>query len=206
VPAHPVAQQLLHAFGRGIAAPSANRFGRVSPTTAAHVEAEFSTDIGIILDGGSCEIGVESTIVDVSRGGCVLLRPGRVSPSQIAATLGIAVESIELRRETAPRVPGNLEAHYAPNTPLRLMPRDMLVREITASDAALAFGSPPANANQARWIAAAPDALAYAHDLYANLRRLDAFACARMLIEQPPAGEAWEAAADRLRRAQAGSG
>jgi L-threonylcarbamoyladenylate synthase len=206
VPAHPIAQQLLRAFGKGIAAPSANRFGRVSPTTAAHVEAEFSAGVGIILDGGPCEVGIESTIVDVSRGGCTILRPGHISSSQIAETLDVAVESTELRSNTAPRASGTLEAHYAPNTPLRLMSRDTLGREITASDAVLAFGLPPANADQAHWITAAPDALAYAHDLYANLRRLDAFGCARMLIEQPPAGEAWVAATDRMRRAEAGSG
>jgi L-threonylcarbamoyladenylate synthase len=206
VPAHPVAQQLLRAFGNGIAAPSANRFGRVSPTTAAHVEAEFGANVGIILDGGPSEVGIESTIVDVSRGSCVVLRPGRISATQIAETLGVAVASTELRGNAAPRASGTLEAHYAPNTPLRLLSGDDLVREIEVSDAVLAFGAPPASADQAHWITASTAALVYAHDLYANLRRLDAFGCARMLIEQPPAGEAWAAVADRLRRAEAGSG
>jgi len=210
VPAHLVAQKLLHAFGKGIAAPSANRFGRISPTTAAHVETEFArgagAGIGIILDGGPCEVGIESTIVDLSRGGCTLLRPGRISASEIAQALGCAVESAEVQGDSAPRAPGTLEAHYAPNTPLRLMNSEELAWDVTKSDAVLAFASPAANAPRKNWIIAAPDALTYAHDLYANLRRLDALGCARMLVELPPVAEAWVAVTDRLRRAQAGSG
>ena len=210
VPAHPVAQNLLRAFGSGIAAPSANRFGRVSPTAAAHVEAEFAdgptSGVGLILDGGACEVGIESTIVDLSRGGCVLMRPGRIGASEIGKTAGCNPESTERRLDKAPRAPGMLQIHYAPNTPLHLVARDVLLREVKPEHAVLAFGSPAAGATREHWIAAAPDAVAYAHDLYANLRRLDALACTRMLVEQPPAGEAWVAVTDRLRRAAAGSG
>jgi L-threonylcarbamoyladenylate synthase len=210
VPAHPVAQKLLQTFGGGIAAPSANRFGRISPTTAAHVEAEFATSngagIGIILDGGPCEVGIESTIVDLSRGSCVVLRPGHVSASQIADVIRVDVESAELPADNAPRASGTLEGHYAPNTPLRLLPRDVLLREFKSGDAVLALGPAPMGAPREHWLAAPAEALAYAHDLYANLRRLDALGCMRMLVEQLPQGEAWEATADRLRRAEAGSG
>lgn len=143
VPAHPVAQKLLRAFGNGVVAPSANRFGHVSPTTAAHVEAEFmgnsAANIAMILDGGPCEVGIESTIVDLSRGGCVLLRPGRISASQIEQAIGGVVESNGLRRETAPRASGMLDVHYAPNTPLHLLSREVLLREVKPGDAVLAF-------------------------------------------------------------------
>jgi L-threonylcarbamoyladenylate synthase len=207
VPAHPVAQKLLQAFGRSIAAPSANRFGRISPTTATHVEAEFAANsgagIGIILDGGPCEVGIESTIVDLSRGGCVVLRPGHISARQIADAIRGGVESAEVQSETAPRVSGTLEAHYAPNMPLRLMSREAILREFKSGDAVLSFGQAPTGAGH--WLVAAAEASAYAHDLYANLRRLNALGCKRILVEQLPQGEAWEAAADRLRRAEAGS-
>jgi L-threonylcarbamoyladenylate synthase len=210
VPAHPVAQKLLQASGRGIAAPSANRFGRISPTTAAHVEAEFAASNGagidIILDGGACEVGIESTIVDLSRSGCVVLRPGHISASQIAETISSSVEFADAQSDKGPRAPGTLEAHYAPNTPLQLLPRDVLLREFRSGDAVLALGPAPAGAPREHWIAAKPEAPAYAHDLYANLRQLDALGCSRMLVEQLPQGEAWEAVADRLRRAEAGSG
>jgi L-threonylcarbamoyladenylate synthase len=203
VPSHPVAQQLLRAFGKGVAAPSANRFGRVSPTTAAHVAAEFGEQgtVDLILDGGACEVGIESTIVDLSRGGCVVLRPGRIGAAELAHVIGTGVDTTP-QYDDAPRAPGMLEAHYAPNTPLRVLARDALLLEAKEGDAVLAFAATAAGTQNAHWIVAAPDAIAYAHDLYANLRKLDALKCQRMLIEQPPAGDAWTAILDRLGRAQ----
>src|SRR5213078_4880115 len=121
VPGHPVALQLLREFGGGIAAPSANRFGRISPTTAEHVRSDLASEVELILDGGACEIGIESTIVDLSRGRPVLLRPGRIAAGDIAAQLGVAPLA---RDSAAPRAPGELAAHYAPRQPLRLVASD----------------------------------------------------------------------------------
>ncbi|HEY5290991.1 MAG TPA: L-threonylcarbamoyladenylate synthase, partial [Burkholderiales bacterium] len=126
IPGHPVALELLQAFagaegGRafsGIAAPSANRFGRISPTTAAHVRAELGAAVEWVLDGGECGVGIESTIVDLSRGRAVLLRPGQITPAQIAAVLGDEVAQPDA---AAPRVPGAQGSHYAPRTPLHLV-------------------------------------------------------------------------------------
>jgi L-threonylcarbamoyladenylate synthase len=207
IPSHPVARQLLRNFGDGIAAPSANRFGRVSPTTAQHVEAEFGGSIDLILDGGACEVGIESTIVDLSRGRAVLLRPGRIGAAEIASVLGEPVQTAypENEKGDAPRAPGTLEAHYAPVTPLSVVDGDGLQREIAAGDAVLAFAAPPEGFANGQWISASRSAVAFAHDLYANLRRLDTLGCARILVEQPPAEEEWMAVNDRLRRAAAGS-
>ena len=111
VPGHPIALELLREFRGGIAAPSANRFGRVSPTSAEHVRSDLGSDVDLILDGGACEIGIESTIVDVSRGRPVVLRPGRISEDDIASALGFP----PARRDPgAPRAPGALPSHYAP--------------------------------------------------------------------------------------------
>ena len=205
VPGHPVAQQLLRAFGGGIAAPSANRFGRISPTTAAHVAAEFSGANGIemILDGGACEVGIESTIVDVSRGGCVVLRPGKIDAAQIAEAAACKVESATYGSSDTPRASGTLQVHYAPVTPLRLIASSSLLAEVRGTDAVLAFTVVPAGMDAAKWIAVKRDPFAYAHDLYANLRNLDLLACARILVETPPVEENWAAINDRLRRAAA---
>jgi L-threonylcarbamoyladenylate synthase len=205
VPGHPVAQQLLRAFGGGIAAPSANRFGRISPTTAAHVAAEFgaASEMTMIVDGGACDVGIESTIVDVSRGGCMVLRPGRIGAAQIAEVVGRAVGTATQRAPDAPRASGTLEVHYAPVTPLRLVASSSLFAEVRSADAVLAFGPAAAGIESEKWIVAKRDARAYAHDLYANLRSLDALACARILVEAPPDEESWAAINDRLRRAAA---
>jgi len=125
-PSHPVAQALLSAFkgGQGgIAAPSANRFGHVSPTTAQHVREEFGSSVEV-LDGGPCEVGIESTIIDLSRGFAALLRPGHITPRQIADVLGVAPRLPDGSDATAPRASGTLKAHYAPRTPLALLTLD----------------------------------------------------------------------------------
>ncbi len=132
VPAHPMARRLLQAFGGGIAAPSANRFGRVSPTTAQHVRDELGGAVDLILDGGACEVGIESTIVDLSTGAAILLRPGRISATAIEQVTGQPVLSAT---SASPRASGTLAAHYAPTIPLRLAtPRSLerIVREHAA--------------------------------------------------------------------------
>lgn len=201
-----LANKLLNAFNRlgargGIAAPSANRFGHVSPTTAQHVRDEFGPDLPV-LDGGACEIGLESTIVDFSRGEPVLLRPGGISRARIEQVLGAA-----LSRDMAgaPRASGTLAAHYAPRTALTLVDRATIAEELTDPGVAvLALGYEPAHATVRAWIAGSNDPVTYAHDLYANLRTLDASGARRILVEVPPKAPEWEAVNDRLARATAG--
>ncbi|HYC38731.1 MAG TPA: L-threonylcarbamoyladenylate synthase [Usitatibacter sp.] len=205
-PAHPVARALLEAFARigsgGVAAPSANRFGHVSPTTAQHVREEFGPSLPLI-DGGSCDVGLESTIVDLSRGEPVLLRPGGISRAQLEAALARPLRD---RDAGAPRVSGTLEAHYAPRTALSLVAGDALDAAAVRPDVAiLALRGKPPGAHATAWIAAPAEPTRYGHDLYANLRSLDASGANRILVEAPPAEPAWEAVNDRLRRAAAGS-
>ena len=207
-PSHPVAQALLREFARigsgVVAAPSANRFGHVSPTTAEHVRQEFGPEL-FVLDGGACDVGLESTIVDLSRGSPVLLRPGAITRSDLEQALGEAPRD---RDAEAPRASGTLAAHYAPHTALQLLDAAALRREIQRPErlAVLAF-TPPAEARGVRrWITGSTDAVRYGHDLYANLRALDASGAERILVEKPPQGPEWEAVNDRLGRAAAGSG
>ena len=206
-PSHPVAQALLRGFARigsgAVAAPSANKFGHVSPTTAAHVRDEFGPDL-FIVDGGDCEVGLESTIVDLSRGAPVLLRPGGVSREAIEAVLG---EPLRARDAQAPRASGTLAAHYAPATALTVVDADTLAEDLGSGTnlAVLAMSEPPPTARVTSWITAKRDPVAYGHDLYANLRRLDASGAKRILVEAPPGEGAWEAVNDRLMRAAAGT-
>lgn len=199
VPSHPVAQALLREFEGGVAAPSANRFGRVSPTCAEHVRQDLGADVDLVLEGGESEVGIESTIVDLSRGRAVLLRPGAISAAALEHALGAPLAAADAQ---APRVSGTLERHYAPNTPLRLVPSHVLDAEIAragAKVAVLAFSRPDARAE--RWLRMPRDPAGYAHRLYAALRELDAAGCAQILAEQPPEDPAWAAVRDRLRRA-----
>jgi L-threonylcarbamoyladenylate synthase len=207
-PAHPVARDLLRAFGGGIAAPSANRFGRISPTTAQHVRDELGDAVDLILDGGSCEIGIESTIVDLSTGVPVLLRPGRIGPADMEAVIGVPITRANAH---APRAPGMLAAHYAPRLPLVVAPApelDRVVREQSAVGpvAVLARHPRPRDSRSALWQIAATDALAYAHDLYALVRFIDGSGCAVIVVEAPPERPEWDAVRDRLARAATGSG
>jgi L-threonylcarbamoyladenylate synthase len=206
-PSHPVAQQLLRAFERvgsgAVAAPSANRFGHVSPTTAQHVRDEFGDEL-LVLEGGACEVGLESTIVDLSRGAPVLLRPGGIPREAIEAALG---EKLLERDEQAPRASGTLAAHYAPRTTLVLVAPDELAQELgaPANVAVLALREPQAGTRVTSWITAPSDPRRYGHDLYANLRTLDASGAKRIVVEAPPRLPAWEAVNDRLLRAAAGT-
>ncbi|MER1967755.1 L-threonylcarbamoyladenylate synthase [Castellaniella sp. GW247-6E4] len=219
-PSHPVAQRLLHAFALlkphgcgGVAAPSANQFGQVSPTRADHVRGEFpdlDAQALMILEGGAAEVGIESTILDLSRleqgVGPVLLRPGQVSAAQIAEVLGVRPA---LPDAAAPRVSGSLKAHYAPRTPLALMGGDALSDWLRAGRggarvAAVVFegGERPAWPG-VEWVVAPADPRAYARDLYALLRRLDGRGYDAIVLERPPSGPAWQAVNDRIGRAAA---
>ncbi len=220
-PSHPVAQALLREFARrkpggqgGVAAPSANKFGQVSPTRAEHVRAEFPElfpERLMVLEGGQSEVGIESTILDLSRigqgMGPVLLRPGHVSAAQLAEVLGVEIGCPDAE---APRVSGSLKAHYAPRTPLLLLPRERLLGEAERGAgqgkriAAVVFGDQDLPAwPGVDWIAASRSPDAYASGLYALLRELDGGGYARILVEQPPADAAWLAVNDRIGRAAA---
>jgi len=205
VPEHPVAHALLAAFGDGIAAPSANRFGHVSATTAEHVLEEFGDTVDFVLDGGPCEVGIESTIVDTSSGQPILLRPGRISAQDVERALGAP---LIVGANTSLRASGMLAVHYAPRTPVTLSPTaalyDMAMGLLGRGQrvAVLAHSvPPPAWDERLVWISSPGDAVGYAHRLYANLRCLDQAQCSVILIEQPPATSEWTAVRDRLTRA-----
>lgn len=207
VPAHPFARALLAAFGGGIAAPSANRFGRISPTSAMHVREELGEDFGLILDGGCCPVGIESTIIGFESRKPVLLRPGGISRLQIEAVLGRPVASPSLG---AIRVSGSLPSHYAPRTRLELWPlRPLAARAVSLSAsglrcAAVVRGDVPRPRQAAPtldWISMPDAPAAFARELYATLRRLDAAGHDRLLMQTVPGDVGWQAVRDRLQRA-----
>jgi L-threonylcarbamoyladenylate synthase len=216
VPGHPVALELLRRFAAvagehaGIAAPSANRFGRISPTTAAHVQEELGDRVSLILDGGPCAVGIESTIVDCSRGEPVVLRPGHISPAHLEAVFG-RVLAIRTADE-APRVSGSLAAHYAPQTPMRLIASERLLDFLNAQRhkgdrcGVIAHSQPPQAGMPHVWRLLAADPVGYAHELYAALREMDHAGVALIAVEALPDTAGWVAVADRLRRAVSGSG
>ncbi len=216
-PAHPWARALLAAFAAlradpsaALAAPSANSFGRISPTTAAHVRADLGEKpagrVDLILDGGPCPVGIESTIVDLSTATPRLLRHGSITRRQIEATIGCEVPDAG---GNAPRASGGLESHYAPRTRLELVPATGLPARINAlRGTRLAVLAPAAAlldwpADVVLRLVAPADSTEYARRLYALLHRLDESGAARILVAAPPQGEAWEAVHDRLRRAAA---
>ena len=153
VPAHPVAHALLGKFGGGIAAPSANRFGRLSPTTAQHVRDEFGAGVDLVLDGGASEVGIESTIVDATGAQPVLLRAGHITAREIELTAGVP---LAVAKADAPRAPGGLAAHYAPETALQVMEGDLLL-ELAASLDAAGQARRGARAQRAAAVVARPD-------------------------------------------------
>jgi L-threonylcarbamoyladenylate synthase len=202
VPSHPIAQQLLFAFGGGIAAPSANRFGRLSPTKPEHVRDELGPAVRVVLDGGDSPIGLESTIVSCLGNEARLLRPGSILRSQIETVVGaLAVGG------PVPRTPGDRRMHYAPSTPLAIVASDDLERfagEFLARDekvAVLAMRPPVQTQRYMTWINAGRKPEAYAHNLYNHLRTLDTVGCARILVQQVPDTEKWAAIFDRLQHA-----
>ena len=203
VPSHPVARKLLLAFGGGIAAPSANRFGHLSPTAAEHVREELGDKVDLIIDGGTCPVGIESTIVDLSGNQPAILRPGHVSAQQVEDAL---LTQLGLSGSASPRTSGTLASHYAPRTPLRLIHPDELELFLRKQMpgvpvAVLARRSRPPNTRAALWQVAPTEPADYACHLFALLRRIDAAGCQLILAEAPPDLPEWAAVRDRLKRA-----
>jgi len=208
-PSHPVAHAVLAAAQQlgvaGVAAPSANRFGRISPTLASHVVSEFG-DALTVLDGGACELGIESSIVDCSRGHPVLLRPGVLTRARLEAAAG---EPLLAPDADAPRASGTLAAHYAPNAKLRLMSQQMLTSalqllgdrpmKLAVYSRSVPLGA--ANGVRHRRMPALPDQAA--HELFSVLRELDAEGVQLIWVEEPPADPEWDGVRDRLLRAAA---
>lgn len=210
MPKHEVAQALLNAFGSGVAAPSANKFTHISPTTAAAVQEELGGRVDMILDGGACEVGLESTIIDLSQPQPVVLRPGMLSAAAIEAVLGAPVL---MRRQDKPaeiRAPGMHHLHYAPVTQTILMDTQALelhLQSLTADDLPVAvvlhseIALPLCHGVHVERLSANPQV--YAHDIYHTLRTLDQKQFKRILIERVPDASAWDAIRDRLNKASA---
>lgn len=222
-PSHPLAQELLRKFKGGVAAPSANRFGKVSPTSAADVRSEFEGELGLmVLDGGDCEVGIESTIIDLSSGDHpVLLRPGSITPKDIFIKTGIKVyQEVDRFKESdsLPRVSGSLKAHYAPTTPLRLYAPGRVLDALSEfpdtksrvavvvwdSESSLVLEDHPSI--DVEEVIASSDATTFASFLYRKLRDLDEQGWDLILFPEPPVGEEWDGVRDRLQRACFGSG
>ena len=209
-PSHPVALAFLKACNTGVAGPSANRFGRVSPTTAQHVQQEFGDDL-LVLDGGPCEVGIESSIVDCTRSRPVLLRPGVLTLAQLEAACGEPVldkEDVQAAGDT-PRASGTLQAHYAPHAKVRLMDAAALqiALDLLGADAAniAVYARAVLRVKSARVLyrRMPDDALATAQQLFAVLRDFDAQGARLIWIESPPASSEWDGVRDRLGRAAA---
>lgn len=200
VPGHPVAQALLAASGRPLAAPSANRSGRVSPTSAQHVAEDFRSDVPLILDGGTTVHGLESTVVDVSRfDGVRLLRPGAVTRGALQAVLMGPLAEDPVANEAAPTSPGQLASHYAPNAALRLD-----ATAVHPGEALLAFGGAPlASDGPTINLSASGNLAEAAAALFASLRTLDSTGVATIAVMPIPEHGIGEAINDRLRRAAA---
>jgi len=212
-PAHPVAHSLLEACAKagvhGLAGPSANRFGRVSPTNARHVQSEFGDSL-LVLDGGACQVGIESTIVDCTRDVPVLLRPGMITPAQLEAACGGRVRRPDELADAAPRASGTLESHYAPNARVRLMDAKQLQTALDvlgneASGIAI-YSRVILQTSSARVIRRRmpDDAAETARQLFAVLRGFDEQGVRLIWVEAPPAGAEWDGVRDRLQRAAAG--
>jgi L-threonylcarbamoyladenylate synthase len=207
VPGHPLALELLKAFGGGVAAPSANRFGHVSPTAAQHVHDELGNAVSMVLDGGPCRVGIESTIVDLTGPQSRILRPGMISAVDLGRVLGRLPGTGD---DAVPRAPGSLESHYAPRTPLALLQPDVVifaVREALAANRRIGVIAPmacPLSDERIVWREIAGDHVGFAHDIYALLRELDSLDCMRIVVQTPPQSDNWRAINDRLRRAVAG--
>jgi len=210
VPGNRTALALLQAFDGALAAPSANRFGHVSPTTADHVVQEFGDEIAAVIDGGRCSVGVESTIVDLTGDHPKLLRPGMIRVDALEAELGEPL--VRAGDQDGPRVPGRLASHYAPVARLGLVAAEALEAHLDSClrtgerVAVLARREPPADAADGMcWIVMPRQPVQFARALYAELRRADERRPDRILVESLPDSPGWEAISDRLRRASAGS-
>ena len=222
-PAHPLALVLLRAYAQagggrqgmcGIAAPSANRFGRISPTDAAHVREELGDAVSLVLDGGVCDVGIESTIIDLSNPDAPprILRPGHITPGQIAAVIGLMPAMPgQAQPAGSPRVPGALAAHYAPRTPVRVVAAAALAETLAALHhtgqcaALIAHSSSAASLPARSWYLLPDEAEGFARGLYAALRTADRGGCDVIVVEAVPDRPEWAAVADRIRRAAVGS-
>lgn len=193
IPAHPLTQQLLAAFGGGLAAPSANRSGRVSPTTARHVADEFGDEL-LVIDGGPCRIGIESTVIDLTNEKPAILRPGVLTDEKIASVVG----PLGKHQSVAITSPGQLESHYAPSIPVRLQATD-----VKAGEALLAFGPPLPGATHSLNLSETADLAEAAANLFACLRALDKPEFSGIAVMPVPLTGIGEAINDRLRRAAA---
>ena len=207
-PAHPLALEFLKLCNTGVAGPSANKFGRVSPTTAEHVAQEFG-DALMVLDGGPCKVGIESCIVDCTRGQPVLLRPGVLTREQLSAACGQPVLSADEQPDTAPRAPGTLESHYAPNAKVRLMAAKAIqtALDLLGADAAhiAVYARSIVRIQSAKVLyrRMPDDALATAEQVFAVLRDFDAQGVKLIWIEPVPDAAEWDGVRDRLGRAAA---
>lgn len=206
IPRHPIAQALLQEFGGGIAAPSANKFTHISPTTAAAVHEELGDKVDMILDGGACEVGLESTIIDMSRDAPVILRPGMLSIAEIERVLGGTVTCA--RQDTPVRAPGMHHLHYAPTTKTILIDTQHIadvIANLTDDDLpiGLVHFSDVALTPKIHNMKMANTPNIYAHDIYHVLRTLDHLHLKRIVIERVPNGVEWDAIRDRLNKASA---
>jgi L-threonylcarbamoyladenylate synthase len=206
VPDHPLTLQVLRAFGGGVAAPSANRFGRVSPTTAAHVREELGDAVDMVLDGGPCRVGLESTIVDLTSGPPAILRPGGVAREDLERVLG---RPVEVRTQGKVRVSGTLESHYAPRAGVVLTEPQALeatVRQALADGQTVAVLSPSSPQLGVTWreLPAVPEQAAQV--LYARLREVDELGASLVVVSLPSPEGLGQAVRDRLRRAAAPRG
>jgi len=227
IPSHPVALALLKEFKSGIAAPSANRHGRISPTTAAHVKSELGDLVAKVLDGGNCTVGIESTIVDLSSDNPRILRPGMITLEAIEAALNEAKQkekkssskkskASESKSSTAsdntiiPRAPGSMSSHYAPTTGLKLFAHQNLPRAIATSESlsmkisVMAFSDPIVSSCVITWKQLSEDPNECARQLYAYMRELDTSGADYIVVEEPPELPEWMGILDRLRRAANG--
>lgn len=206
IPQHPIAQALLQAFGRGIAAPSANQFTHVSPTTANDVRDELGNAVDLILDGGDCEVGLESTIVDMTQDQPVILRPGMITKAQIQAVLGLPVLS-RSQEVSAIRTPGMHHIHYAPVTATQLIEHADIsgfIEKLKPEQGAIVIlfrSEIPITHPQVTLIQMPNEAASYAHDIYHTLRQLDKGNFKQIIIETVPGNGEWEAIRDRLIKA-----
>jgi L-threonylcarbamoyladenylate synthase len=208
IPSHPIALDLLREFGGGVAAPSANKFGKLSPTCAVDVADSFGDEVSMVLDGGPCDVGIESTIVDLTGAVARILRPGMITKSALQSVLGIEVLEPAGKERQSPdnsvRVPGGLPSHYAPNTPLQIVTSEELGRFAHGPRpkmAVLSFQPMPPGYESKLWISLPRDPAQYARQLYSSLRLLDSHQATNILIEAVPGEPDWTGIRDRISRA-----
>jgi L-threonylcarbamoyladenylate synthase len=214
VPRHLITHEILKRWGGGVAAPSANRFGRISPTSAAHVRSELGDQVDLIVDGGDCDVGLESTILDLTQSVARILRPGVLTQEMLTDVLGKSVEYMDAQSKNVvnnlflPRVPGNLSSHYAPRTETHLLDNVELCHFLVQHSRSQRIGvitchrfSVEYKDKAAVWVDLSDHAIVFGQKIYAAMRRLDELDLDILLIERPPTGIEWEAIHDRLKRA-----